>query len=217
MANPSSDATKDVDSQVTQLDLLRHGECEGGNIFRGHLDVHLTPAGLKRMHKVAQASQAQWHSVISSPLQRCWQCVQSLPLADNTKRRHDVRLQEMSFGDWDGKKITDVWADDYERIARWTKNPAQCSPPNGESLEQVEQRIRPFLQECLAEQRGKKILLVTHGGIVRVILSHLLGMPMDYANRWQVPYACFTRLAIYHHAQQPPLIQLVAHNFIQVD
>ena len=58
-----------AESTTTLVDLLRHGECEGGPIFRGSLDVALSEAGLARMQAQADA-QPGWQHVIASPLRR---------------------------------------------------------------------------------------------------------------------------------------------------
>lgn len=210
---------------VTQIDVLRHGPCEGGDIFRGHFDAPLTAAGLAQMQKVSVASGTDWDCIISSPLQRCWQFAQNpmadqpAPTSDSPRVWSDGRLIEMSFGDWDGKKIADIWEADYQRISAWSLDPANNTPPNGEPLAHVGQRVGCFLNDCISAHQGKKILLVTHGGIIRVLLTQLLGMPLVYANRWEVPYACLSRMAVYHDRDgevQEPRYQLVAHNFITV-
>lgn len=204
-------ANQSLNTEVTRIDLLRHGQCEGGEIFRGRLDAKLTPEGFTQMQDACKAG--EWHTVISSPLQRCWYFARDLSSAAVA----DSRLQEMSFGDWDGKIISEVWRDDYERISSWAKNPAASCPPNGELLHEVAARVDNFLVDCLCDYRGKNILLVTHGGIVRVLLTQALGMPLAYANRWDVPYGCVTRLAVYHDPlqHQPPWFQLISHNRMQ--
>lgn len=193
---------------TTRIDLLRHGQCEGGDLFRGHLDVELTPAGFAQMQRACAGG--QWHAVISSPLQRCWQfarTVSSIVVADS-------RLRETSFGDWDGKSISEVWRNDHDRVSAWSRNPAVGCPPNGEPLHEVAARVDEFLKDCLRDYCGKNLLLVTHGGVVRMLLTQVLGTPIAHANRWAVPYGCFTRLAVYHDPSenQPPWFQIVSHN-----
>lgn len=203
------------DVMVTQIDLLRHGECEGGDIFRGHFDARLTASGLSRMQAVTAASQTTWDTVCSSPLQRCWQFTEGLAPRSVTVVA-DKRLQEMSFGDWDGKKIADIWRDDEPQISAWSHDPTAFTPPNGEPLAEVNQRVASFLTDCISAYAGQKILLVTHGGIIRVLLTQLLGMPLAHANRWEVPYGCFSRVAIYHQQKKEQRCQLVAHNCMPV-
>lgn len=208
MAEPRQSMT------VTQIDVLRHGQCEGGDIFRGHFDAQLTAAGLVQMQAACAGSKILWDVIISSPLQRCWHFAQSCA-PSTTSVRTDGRLKEMSFGDWDGKNIADVWHSDEARIAAWSRDPSSVTPPNGEPLVAVDQRVAQFLEDCVNQHHGQKILLVTHGGIIRVLLTRILGMPLAHANRWEVPYGCLSRLAIYHY-QNEQRCQLVAHNFVTV-
>lgn len=199
---------------VTHIDLLRHGECDGGDIFRGHFDAELSAAGLVQMQNACKVHGSSAQVVFSSPLRRCWHFARNFSQELAVDAVSDARLQEMSFGDWDGKNIADVWRDDHARIAAWSRNPAASTPPNGEPLHQVSTRVTTFLSDCLLHHRGKHILLVTHGGIVRVLLCQILGMPLAHANRWQVPYGCVTKLAVYEepNSDAPPLFQLVCHN-----
>lgn len=199
--------------KVTHIDLLRHGQCEGGAIFRGHFDAPLTAAGFAHMQAVHAASGAEWDRIISSPLQRCWRFAETLaPLATVAA---DARLKEMSFGDWDGMNIAEIWRDDAVRIAAWSRDPAAFTPPGGEPLVEVDQRVASLLADLVGAHAGQKVLLITHGGVIRVLLTRLLGMPLAHANRWEVPYGCFSRVAVYHH-QNEQRCQLVAHNFVTV-
>lgn len=195
---------------TTRIDMLRHGQCEGGDIFRGQVDARLTEAGEAQMRAAYRAAQCEWDVVISSPLQRCWQFAKTLKAAAGGATV-DVRLREMSFGDWDGVNIAEIWQRDYERISAWSRDPTAISAPNGEPLAEVAERVAAFYADCVTQHHGKKVLLVTHGGIVRVLLTHILGMPLAHANRWEVPYGCLSRLAVYRD-QEHQQCQLVSHN-----
>ena len=197
---------------TTQLDILRHGECEGGNIFRGTTDVPLAEKGLVNMHSACEKVSEPWQVVISSPLIRCHEFAKaqsqrlSLPLVV------DDRLREMSFGDWEGQDIEQVWQEQSNLMQAWAKDPSKSPPPNGEVLSDVFARVNDCYNELLCDHRGKKILLVTHGGVIRVLLAHLLEMPQSKIQRLDVPYASISRVSVYHmdHGDQ---VKLRAHNF----
>lgn len=197
---------------VTQIDLLRHGECEGGAIFRGSTNTPLLAAGFSRMQRVCQSYRGRWDCVVSSPLQRCCSFAEHLTSQHGLPLQIDERLREMSFGDWENQTTERVWRNDQTRYSAWMTDPAQCSPPNGESLTDLMDRVDQSFQAILDEHRGKKLLLVTHGGVVRVLLARALDIPLARINTFDVPYACVSRILVLHD-NDGDRTRLIAHNF----
>lgn len=197
---------------TTQVDLLRHGECEGGAIFRGSTDVALSTLGIKQMLKKCDEQNADWDVVLTSPLKRCRDFTMQLNSALGFVLEEDVRLREMHFGRWEGQEIEAVWAQEPALLNAWRDNPAKETPPDGEPLTDVYARVESFYQDMLARFAGKKILVVTHGGVIRVMLSLVLELSMDKVNRIDVPYASLSRFSVFQHSDGNR-IRLLAHNF----
>lgn len=197
---------------TTTIDLLRHGECEGGRIFRGTTDVNLLPQGMEKMHKVCNAADAQWDRIISSPLQRCKKFSEALSGQKNVSLILDNNLREMSFGEWEGREISRVWQEDEVLMSAWGDDPERHTPPKAEPLHEVLERVKLFHASLLEQHHSKHILVVTHGGIIRVMLAYLLNMPMSRVNHFDVPYACFSRFSIFH-TERGDISKLIAHNF----
>lgn len=193
----------------TQLDILRHGRCEGGEIFRGSTDVPLSTEGWSQMRASANGFATRWDLIVCSPLQRCYQFAQALADETGTPLQVHDDLREMHFGDWEGRLIAETWTEDEARMKLWSHNPAINPPPNGEPLAEVSARVSPLIETLLAQHAGKNILLVTHGGVVRVLLAYCLGMAIEHANRFDVPYACASRLANFPFYER---WRLVSHN-----
>lgn len=196
----------------TQVTVLRHGQCLGGDIFRGRFDAQISTEGLAQMQAALANVADHWDVIISSPLRRCSEFALQAAADAQCAYLENEHLQEMAFGDWDGQRIADIWQQQTPLIQAWSNDPAANTPPNGESLAAVAQRAERVWQTLLQHYAGKKVLLVTHGGFIRVLLTHLLGMPLANANRWQVPYACVSRLSVLQAPHQPPRFQLVGHN-----
>lgn len=202
-----------VDSeQATYVDILRHGECEGGRIFRGLTDVSLAPHGLEKMHSVCVAAEQDWELIIGSPLKRCRYFAEQMAAQRGVDLLIDERLREIHFGQWDGRDVDTIWQQDYARISAWIDDPDQNTPPQGEALSAVQQRARAVYHDIAEQHQGKKILLVTHGGLIRVLLGTLLGMPLRMVNTFDVPYACLSRFALFHSAHGMKT-KLLAHNY----
>lgn len=196
----------------TRIDLLRHGACEGGEIFRGSTDVVLSDTGWQQMRdKVAAVDDTQWDCIISSPLQRCLRFAEFLSSQRSTAMAVQDDLREMHFGDWEGlphaearKRFPKEWTEFWE-------SPAVASPPNGESMLDFCQRITTGIDTIAKEHQGKAVLLVVHGAVIRVMMCHLLGMPMGAMTRINVPYAGLTRFSVYHQEGKAPWVQLSSH------
>ena len=92
---------------TTRLDLLRHGTCSDGQIYRGRTDSPLSPAGEEQMGSTIQGQ--NWDVIYCSPLQRCHGFAQQLSAQLEIPLVADERLIELDFGDWDGQSIETVW------------------------------------------------------------------------------------------------------------
>jgi alpha-ribazole phosphatase len=199
-------------TQVTTIDLLRHGEPEGGNGFRGHSDFVLTPLGWQQMRDATAIRPAPWQAIVTSPLKRCAQFASALADELGLCTHVEPGLREMSFGDWEGVSFDVVRARWPDLLKQFSRNPAAATPPNGESLQQLMDRVLPAWHDVVERHRGQHVLLVAHGGVNRVILGHVLAMDDTALTRLQVPYAGLSRVQIFHHEKHPPWMQLTFMN-----
>lgn len=198
--------------EFTTIDLLRHGQCEGGEIYRGHSDVSLTETGWQQMQRSLDYLEQPWpwQHIISSPLLRCSEFAAQLAQQLGVKWHSLPDLMEMSFGVWDGMAIADVWREYPEQAERFMLNPAGITPPGGESLAELQQRVLAGWRQMLERYRGQHLLSIQHGGTIRVILAEVLNMPLDAVVRLHVPYASLCRIRVYHDPHSRP--QLMFHN-----
>ncbi len=199
----------------TQIDLLRHGECDGGAIFRGTTDVSITSKGFGDMGAACdgaqRVSEGGWDVIVTSPLRRCCVFAEKLASDNGLSLVVEPTLAEMHFGDWEGKKIQWVLDNFPDEMASWSESPDQFEPPNGESVVALFTRVQSIFDVLVERFQSKRILIVTHGGVIRVLLAHLLDMPLSSVNRFDVPYASMTRFAFFHQ-EQNDIIKLLSHN-----
>jgi len=177
------------------VDLLRHGELEGGIKYRGWVDDPLTPAGRACMDAVWGQLQNDVDLVITSPLSRC-----SGPAVDWAKEAGipcfiDPRVAEMHYGDWEGLTSEQIMARYPGELEKWRKNPAGMSVPGGESAEQLRDRISDFWSDICERHDGKRLLVVMHSGSMRMLLAHTLAATIASTRLMQMPYACWSRVA----------------------
>jgi alpha-ribazole phosphatase len=184
------------------VDLLRHGETEGGARYRSVTDDPLTAAGWEQMW-AAVDNDARWETIVTSPLIRCVEFARALASQRTLALRIDGRLREMDFGAWENRRAVELLETEPEALARFWRDPWNHGPPNGESLQHVQARVLAAWHDIVAQRRPA--LLIGHGGPIRVILCHVLGHPLDKLLEIDVPHAARHRLRV--HADESRVLE----------
>lgn len=175
------------------VDLLRHGETSGGAVYRGVGDDPLTPAGRAQM-SAALADGGGWDAVVTSPLRRCAEFARAVAEQHDIPLTIDARLREMDFGAWEGRSAEQIMRDDPQCLTRFWQDPWRHPPPGAESLVRVRARVLEVWGELVA--RGQSLLVISHGGPLRVILCQLLGHPTARMLELPVPHAARCRVRL---------------------
>lgn len=98
-------------------------------------------------------------------------------------------LRERSFGIWEGMYFTEIKERYPEEFSAWAGNPLKYSPIEGESTVEVEKRVMKAVNTILKKHKGDEIAIVSHGGVSRIILCRLLGIPLENIFRIEQDYA----------------------------
>lgn len=183
--------------KTTTIDLLRHGKPEGGEIFRGHLNVALSETGWQQMQSAVE-SETPWQRIVTSPMDRCAAFARWLAEKESLALAEYPGLREISFGEWDGKPFAEVQAQYGELFDKFWQNPLEHTPPQGEPMAVFCQRVADALWQLVKAHQGEHLLLVTHGGVIRAMLAEILATDGISLTRYDVPYASFSRLRVYH-------------------
>lgn len=170
-----------------RVDLLRHGETQGGSGFRGRLDDPLTTSGWDQMW-AALAGAGPWTRVVSSPLRRCAAFAHRLARARGLPLSLDARWRELDFGHWEGRTAAELLAEDPETLGTFWVTPLAVTPPGGEPVAQLQQRVLAAWNTLGRHGNGDAILVITHGGPIRILLCHLEGRPLEELLQFQVPH-----------------------------
>jgi broad specificity phosphatase PhoE len=187
---------------LTTVDFLRHGEVEGGRYYRGSTNDLLTKQGWQQMEQ-AVAGQ-HWDHVISSPLHRCLDFAQQL----NMPLSIEPNLQEICFGDWEGKTADQINSDE---LCKFYQDPINNTPNNGESYLGFEARIKQAWDMSIEKHQGKHLLMITHAGVIRSLFSILLNLPTENIFKIQVSHAGMTCFQCFNDKNQQH-ITLSFHN-----
>lgn len=180
---------------MIHLGLLRHGEVEGGPRFRGTLDDQLTPEGLAQMWSALDGSPG-WDRVYTSPLARCASFADAFARRHNLPLEREKRLREIHFGEWEGRSAAEIHAGDPDRLGRFWHDPERHPPPGGETLAAFRARVLEAWFEILQRHDGRRILIVSHGGVIRILLCHLLHRPAGDLLEIEVAYASLQVLQV---------------------
>ncbi|WP_422909272.1 alpha-ribazole phosphatase family protein [Pseudomonas sp. MAC6] len=160
------------------LELLRHGETELGGGLRGSTDDALTATGWAQL-RTAVADGSRWDRLVSSPLQRCARFAEELAAQHGVPLRLEPDLQELHFGAWEGRSTAELMQTSAEDLGRFWNDPYGFTPPEGEPLLAFEARVLGALQRLQARHAGERLLLVTHGGVIRLLLARARGLPRN--------------------------------------
>ena len=180
---------------TTTIDLIRHGEPLGGRKYRGQTDDALSEKGLQQMWDTVGDYHA-WQQIVTSPLSRCQTFAQLLHEKWHIPLTQDARLKEVIFGEWEGKTPQQLKADNPDILHNFKLNPIGNRPQGAETLEAFHERVSQAWQAMLNEFQGQHILVVCHAGVIRMILAHVLQMPLSSVYRIQVASAAITRIAV---------------------
>jgi probable phosphoglycerate mutase len=105
-------------------------------------------------------------------------------------------LEELSFGDWEGRTFAEVMTGWPDEMAAWLASP-DIAPPGGESARAAAARIGAALDRVLADHAGRRVLVVAHVGTIRVLTARALGAPLESMNRMELAPASLTTLTWY--------------------
>ena len=184
---------------TTRIDILRHGLPEGDGCLRGHTDFPITAKGLEQMVAAVEGL-TDVEQVISSPLRRCSEFAEQFARQFSLPIVQLEHWKEMNFGRWDGLSKETLWQTDGELLGRYWENPWLSNPHGGESLQAFDSRVHGAWQDLLSCYSGKRLLLVTHAGVMKQLLRILLELPETptYLHRVDLPYAARYRVTVHH-------------------
>lgn len=162
-----------------RLDLLRHGETEFGGGLRGSIDDALTEIGWQQM-RAAVADRGPWDRIVSSPLQRCARFADELAGRLGLPVELEAGLQELHFGDWEGQSPAQLMETDAAGLGRFWEDPYGFTPPNGEPVQVFATRVLTAVERLQRAYDGQRILLISHGGVMRLLLARARGLPREH-------------------------------------
>jgi len=166
------------------LYLIRHTKPEiaPGTCY-GQFDIGLTDSFADEANCVLRYL-PQLELILTSPLQRAYRLAEYLARTQRCELRSDARLMEKHFGVWEGKAWDDIARNE---IDAWAADVMGYTPPDGESAQQVIQRVQALLHD-VAQLPQHNIALVAHGGSIRALLALVGSVPLADTLNWEIGY-----------------------------
>jgi alpha-ribazole phosphatase len=161
---------------------VRHGQTSWNQEgkYQGHSDISLNERGIKQGNLVAKRlAKEKISAIYSSDLLRAQQTAEAIAEYHGLSVITKPEFREINFGIWEGLTYQEIMADWPEILTAMYSKPDEIGPPQGESFQVVKQRVTRSLQECIAEHQEQTIVLVSHGGTMRVLLCAALGIGLD--------------------------------------
>ena len=213
---------------VTTLYLIRHGETEGADTkrYKGSIDVPLSENGIQQIKKTsAFIMEHIWNSASSKYLpaagndmdiklhavycSNLGRAVKSAEIIAEPYGLYPVKilaLRERNFGIWEGMNFDEIREKYPPEFESWANNPLKYSPMGGESTLEVRERVINALDEIIENHNEERIAIVAHGGVNRIVLCHLLGIPLENIFRIEQDYAA---LNIIEFWDKYPVVKLI--------
>lgn len=170
------------------LYLVRHGETESNKEkrYKGWTESPLSPKGISQAEKAGLfLGGKNIEGLYCSDLQRTLNTARIIGSCCGIKPVASQLLREIHFGQWEGLTYREIEAGWGNQVRYWLDDPFKRSAPGGETMEKVRARMLSFitkLNEQFPEQQ--RVVLVSHGGSIRVLLHHVLGF--DRKNFWEI-------------------------------
>jgi len=171
--------------------------------------MDLSPRGQEQARILAEFLRRRTiDAIYASPMKRVQQTL--APFLNNGAPAQTIMpaLREIHFGDWTGLNWEVVCEQFNLDPHEWLDHIERGITPNGENGPQFRARVEPCLREIIKRHPGETVGIFCHGGVVRMILSILLELPLPKTNAFEVEYASITQVMLH-----PRLAEIELLNF----
>ena len=193
--------------------LVRHGETDWNREgrFQGQMDIPLNGTGVVQALSVAEAlKDVSLDRIVASPLSRARETARPLAELKGLRAELSEGLIEIGHGLWEGRTAPEVEAEWADVLEAWHTRPETVVMPEGESLEDVQNRAWPALLR-IAEGKGENIAVFTHDAVLKVLLMNVLDCPLSSFWKFQLANGSITLLEQSEKGWRIPLMGEAGH------
>ncbi len=180
-----------------RLWLVRHGETEANvaGLYSGHAPTPLTERGIAQAQTLGTLLRnVPVDNVLCSELERARHTTQLILGEREVPVRNMPELNEMFFGDWEMRHHRDLAREDAENYAVWCNDWQNATPTNGEGFQEFSQRVERFIAQLADYKASQNLLVVSHQGVLSVLIARLLSMPAAAMWHFRVEQGCWSAI-----------------------
>ena len=184
---------------MTDVILCRHGETDWNRLgrYQGRTDIPLNERGREQARELARSlADEPIVAVYSSTLARAYDTACEVALLRGLDVKRDPRLDEINQGLWEGLRRDEIVVNHGELHARWLEYPLDLRLPQGETLEEVRERVRSALDDILLLHPNGTVCLVAHSVSMAVVKHELRGIPLADALQTLPKNASWERITV---------------------
>jgi len=171
----------------TEIILIRHGETEWNSQKRmqGHSNSDLSEVGRGQIQALGELMKnVSFDHIYSSDSLRTRQTAEAITQYSGHTLQFDQRIREKNLGVFEGLTSTEA-KERHPEIYRLFKTAgANYVIDEGESTQQLLERALEFIEEIRLRHPQERVVMVTHGGVVRVLMKYALGLSIDSPTRF---------------------------------
>lgn len=182
-----------------RLWLVRHGETEANvaGLYSGHAPTPLTTRGIAQAQTLnTLLSQVPFEHVLCSELERAQHTAQLVLEGRELPLQVKPELNEMFFGDWEMRHHRDLSREDAENYAAWCNDWQNATPTNGEGFQAFARRVEQAIQLLADYQPASHVLVVSHQGVLSLLIARLLAMPAAAMWHFRVEQGCWSAIEL---------------------
>ena len=166
---------------MTEIIIIRHGETEWNKTgrFQGHSDVPLSAEGRAQSEALGRhLALDHVDAIYASDLIRAMETAAPLAARFGLTVTPDPLLRELNFGAWEGRSFNDVNAEHSDAMKQFYNDPEHADIPESEPFPVFQKRVAGRVREIVRAHQGKRIVIVSHGASIRILLADILAMPI---------------------------------------
>lgn len=160
--------------------------------------IGLSEEGRRQLDRLCRRVRAaEAHAVCTSPLERAVATAEALGAALGVPVTVAEELNELDYGRWTGRTVQELAAEPL--WPAWNSFRSGTRVPGGETLIEVQARALRLVERLRGEHPGGRVLLVSHGDVIRGLLLHFLGSSTDFIHRLVVDPGSISTVAVGEH------------------
>jgi broad specificity phosphatase PhoE len=182
---------------MSGLLFIRHAETDMAGRFCGHSNPSVNERGFEQIDALSKTiSTEPVEALYSSDLQRAVTTADALATLFTVKAIKTQALREIDFGAWEGLSWQEIEKRDPAYFSRWMNSYPHIPAPGGEGFESFQLRVLDEVSQLVAAANNRWIAVVTHAGVMRVVLQSLCGLNEQSAWSRTQTYCCFFKYPI---------------------